>query len=422
MTNSKNVHTVSMAASPMGVVPEEIHNLINSGALFVVNHSGGKDSQAMMLKVRSLVPDDQILVIHAHLPEVEWEGIEAHINDTCEGVEIRVVTAIDKNGNEKRLLQMVEDKKRFPSPSCRQCTSDLKRGPIEKAVRHYLKETGRQNLQIVQCLGLRAEESSSRAKKPVLEFSERNSKAGRQWWLWLPIHDFRTEDVFEVIRDAGQHVHWAYAAGMTRLSCCFCIMSSKADLRTAARLKPELYKRYVELEKKIGFTMMMPKKGEAPKGLEEITGIAAVSTSSEPVGRDVSHQSDNTMGCLQKRVEGFRPDLSILREPHGRERLIDGYSLEGCRGLHQMGAEYVRTISRKPRPSTFCANALRFVGDLTCVGHLTRLHNSCGLDIDHNALQSRLNRTKAEIGPYPHNVGTACQAFFPLSLWLMWYD
>ena len=55
---------------------------------------------------------------------------------------------------------------------------------------------------------------------------------------------------------------------MSRLSCVFCIMASTQDLRTAAPLKPELYRRYTALEKRLGFTLSMSKKP-----LPEITGI-----------------------------------------------------------------------------------------------------------------------------------------------------
>ncbi|MER9628358.1 hypothetical protein [Mesorhizobium sp. M0296] len=55
---------------------------------------------------------------------------------------------------------------------------------------------------------------------------------------------------------------------MTRLSCVFCIMASRGDLRTAAKLKPELYRRYVETEKRIGHTFSMNRQP-----LEEVTGI-----------------------------------------------------------------------------------------------------------------------------------------------------
>ena len=51
-------------------------------------------------------------------------------------------------------------------------------------------------------------------------------------------------------------------------------MSSHSDLCTAAKLNPKLFAEYVALEKEIDFTFMMPSKGKAPKGLEELTGIA----------------------------------------------------------------------------------------------------------------------------------------------------
>lgn len=242
-------------------VSPQITRLVARGATFVVNHSGGKDSQAMYLFIRSVVPASQIVVVHAELPGVDWDGIEAHIRSTIDHP-LLVCKA------RRTFLQMVEERGMFPSPSQRQCTSDLKRGPIEKTIRHTGKSL------IVNCMGLRAEESSARAKAEPFKYSERNSKAGREWYDWLPIHHWTVAQVFATIHEAGQEAHWAYAAGMSRLSCCFCIMSSKADLITAAKLKPTLYKTYVALEQRLGVTMMMPKKG-VKLYLTDITGIAA---------------------------------------------------------------------------------------------------------------------------------------------------
>jgi len=243
-----------------------IDELIARNALFVVNHSGGKDSQAMMIKIRQLVPKNQIMVVHAHLPGVEWEGTWEHVQETTKGYELRQCQA------KKTFFEMVRHRQMFPSPSYRQCTSDLKRGPIEKTIRHYIKENKLSGL-VVNCMGLRAEESTSRAKQQVFKFNERNSKAGREWYDWLPIHSWLVDKVFSTIKDAGEDPHWAYEAGMSRLSCCFCIMSNKADLNTAARINPELYAEYVALEQEVDHTMMMPRKGESPRTLEEITGI-----------------------------------------------------------------------------------------------------------------------------------------------------
>ena len=117
-------------------------------------------------------------------------------------------------------------------------------------------------------MGMRAEESPARARKAPWRRNDRMSAAGREAFDWMPIFDLSTEDVFRVIRGAGQAPHWAYAAGMSRLSCSFCILASRADLRRAAQLRPELYRVYAELERRIGHTL-------SPTGrpLPEVTGV-----------------------------------------------------------------------------------------------------------------------------------------------------
>jgi len=239
-------------------------SLVERGALFVVNHSGGKDSQAMFIKLRAFVPAHQLVVIHAVLPEVEWEGIVEHIEATIGETPLIFAQSV------KTLFEMVEHRGMFPSPANRQCTSDLKRGPIEREIRRYLKAYPEFGGLVVNCMGMRAEESTGRAKLDALKLNAGNSKAGREWYDWLPIHDMTEGEVFNAIHFAGEQPHWAYGAGMTRLSCCFCIMASQADLTTAARLNPTLYRRYVETEQRLGFTLSMSRKT-----LPEITGIAA---------------------------------------------------------------------------------------------------------------------------------------------------
>lgn len=241
----------------------ELLSLIERGAMFFVNHSGGKDSQAMFHFVHRHVPKEQIIVVHALLPDVEWDGVEEHVRNTV--FDIPVLTCKSR----RTLLQMIEERGMFPSPKNRQCTSDLKRGPIERTIR----STGHKL--IVNCMGMRAQESSGRSKLATFKFSERNSKAGREWYDWLPIHDWLIEDVFDYIRLNGQKPHWAYEKGMTRLSCCFCIMSSKQDLTTAAKLNPGLYAKYVNLENITGQVMMMPSKKYGRLTLEQITGVRA---------------------------------------------------------------------------------------------------------------------------------------------------
>jgi hypothetical protein len=71
----------------------------------------------------------------------------------------------------------------------------------------------------------------------------------------------------------GFAFHWAYVAGMRRLSCSFCIMASREDLARAAGLRPDLFAEYVALERKIRHTFLMPKKSEPPRYLDEVLGI-----------------------------------------------------------------------------------------------------------------------------------------------------
>lgn len=243
-------------------IDNKILELINRGALFFCNTSGGKDSQAMYIHLRHLVPEDQLIVIHAYLPEVEWEGTTDHIERFLRGHRFEVCQA------KKTFFDMVEHRGKWPSSKQRQCTSDLKRGPLEKLIRKISQELS--NGLIVNCMGMRAEESPARAKKEVFKYSERNSIAGREWYEWLPIHDWEESDVFDCIHENGEVPFHTYSKGMKRKSCCFCIMACQNDLKIAAELRPELLARIVETEKRIGHTFKAPSKKHGARTLDQI--------------------------------------------------------------------------------------------------------------------------------------------------------
>ena len=245
-----------------------IRELIARKALFVVNHSGGKDSQAMMIHLLAQgVPAEQMLVIHASLGEVEWHGaLELAQKQAADAnVPFVVARAVYKDGSEKTFLNMVEkrfadrpDAPSFPSSGQRYCTSDLKRGPIQRETLRYMKARGL--TLVVNCEGLRADESPNRSKlHPFKQLTSKHAlaKAGREAYEWLPIHGLTTAEVFATIRAAGQEPHPAYKAGNERLSCVFCIFGSKGDLARGAKARPELFAKYVELEKTTGYTMHM---------------------------------------------------------------------------------------------------------------------------------------------------------------------
>ena len=246
-------------------VPPECRETIRAGALVAISHSGGKDSQAMTILLSRLVPRDQLIVVHAALGEVEWPGTVLHIENTIPpGVPL--IMAPVTSG--KTLLEQVEERGMWPSSSARWCTSGAKRGPIERELRRYLKAHPRFEGRLVNALGLRRDESRDRARRIPWWRNERMSVAGREVFDWLPVFELTTENVFRVIAEAAQSPHPVYSFGLTRCSCSFCIFASRSDLRRAAELRPDLYAKYAQLERRIAHTLSPTRKY-----LPELTGI-----------------------------------------------------------------------------------------------------------------------------------------------------
>ena len=243
----------------------ECRDMIRRGALVALNVSVGKDSQAMCLLVARVVPRDQLVAVHAQLGEVEWPGTIEHIENTIPPGGPLIMAPVTSG---KTLLEQVEERGMWPSKSARWCTSGTKRGPIERELRRYLKAHPRFEGRLVNALGLRRDESRDRAGRIPWRRNERMSVAGREVFDWLPVFQLTTEDVFRVIAKAGQSPHPVYSFGLTRCSCSFCIFASRSDLRRAAELRPDLYAKYAQLERRIAHTLSPTRKY-----LPELTGI-----------------------------------------------------------------------------------------------------------------------------------------------------
>ena len=257
-------------------VPTQCRDLIERGALVAVNHSGGKDSQSMTIVLSRIVPREQLVIVHAPLGEVEWNGTVSHIRDTLPP-DVPLIMARTASG--KSLLQRVEERGLWPGIRQRFCTGDLKRTPIERELRRYLKAHPHFEGRLVNAMGLRRDESRERARRIPWRRNERMSVAGREVCDWLPIFELSTDDVFRIITEAGQSPHPVYSLGLTRCSCSFCIFASRSDLRRAAELRPGLYAKYVHLERRIGHTLS-PSRIPLP----ELTGIP-VETAASSVRR-----------------------------------------------------------------------------------------------------------------------------------------
>lgn len=257
-----------------------INQLIQCGALFVANHSGGKDSDAQLIKLRQTVPSNQLLVIHASLGKFEWPGAMELAEERANTAGLAFIVARASKTMFEMVLRRFEKRPEvpsWPSASTRQCTSDLKRGPIQREVRRYAKANGFKT--VVNCLGFRDEESPARRKRQ--EFSKMGiSNSVLTWYEWLPIQTMSVTEVFWSILQAGMQPHYAYglkiidgepvATKNKRLSCVFCLMGSANDIRHGGQEHPELLAEYDNMEKHTGYTMHMSR---VP--LIEIVGAAA---------------------------------------------------------------------------------------------------------------------------------------------------
>jgi 3'-phosphoadenosine 5'-phosphosulfate sulfotransferase (PAPS reductase)/FAD synthetase len=122
------------------------------------------------------------------------------------------------------------------------------------------RHLGVENVRILSCMGLRAEESPARARRSPFGFDSRASNGRRHVDVWLPLHGWSVQQVWRRIRASGVRHHPAYDLGMPRLSCCFCIFSPRSALLLAGKHNPELLAEYVEVEREIGhkFRLELP--------------------------------------------------------------------------------------------------------------------------------------------------------------------
>lgn len=270
----------------------------------LVNTSAGKDSMALLTALVELARAqgvdvrDKLLAVHCDLGRVEWAGTadlaaehaatygvpfvkvaketdllqqvrQRKLNLTAKAAKLTAQAATARAAGDLAGAAALEvdaakkaDAPAWPSSAARWCTSDQKTGQVEKlmtalaaAHREQLAAAGEQArpIRILNTLGIRAAESAARAlKAPFGRDSASNTR--REVTRWLPIFTWSDAQVWDTIRRSGLRVHGAYLIGMTRLSCGLCVLSSRADLVTAARANRALVDEYAAMEDEVAAT------------------------------------------------------------------------------------------------------------------------------------------------------------------------
>jgi 3'-phosphoadenosine 5'-phosphosulfate sulfotransferase (PAPS reductase)/FAD synthetase len=278
---------------------------LQSYDIILVSTSGGKDSQVMLSVVCELADvagvRDRVVAVHCDLGRLEWSGCPELAAEQCAhfGVPLHIMRRpqgdILANVREKHATNLRKGKQQCPWPgyATRYCTKGHKTAQVWRLMTQLSREVrervGKRPVRILDCWGNRAEESKRRAKQAPLEYNQEASNKKPADWArvngvryvdtWLPIHAWSTEQVWARIEAEGVPHHWAYDAGMPRLSCCFCFFALQS--RKSKPLPAEeqllwliagyhnrpLLREYVAVEQETGYTYV---QGFSMADLEQV--------------------------------------------------------------------------------------------------------------------------------------------------------
>lgn len=256
-------------------ITPDIKAMLRDGAAVALSISGGKDSQALLMSVaeyvRSMGCGNDMFAIHAHLGRAEWPQTIGHCEEICEKVGVELVVVSRDKGDlvdrwKERMVKLQGTGKPFwSSAKNRYCTSDMKRGPINKRLRKYDI--------VISVEGIRAEESRARAQKPVSHIRKEITTRSRRAMTWNPLLNWAMNDVYEYwgqsvssLLDAREsyrmsglvpdwwNYHPAYAMGNDRLSCAICVLGSNNDVKNGVRHNPTLAAELIQMEEESGYS------------------------------------------------------------------------------------------------------------------------------------------------------------------------
>lgn len=228
--------------------------------------SGGKDSTAMAFATMRFLDavghQGPRILIHSDLGRLEWKAslpLCQHLAARL-GLDLIVVRRQAGDLLDRWLTRWHNNCARYAHLECvrlilpwstaamRFCTSELKTALIcRDLVERFAGCT------ILSASGIRRQESSNRAKAPILTSQMRLTSKTFQTcgFDWHPLLGWSLRDVLNYHQDCDFPLHEAYTRyGTSRVSCAFCILSSRADLLASSTCagNHDIYRELVDLE------------------------------------------------------------------------------------------------------------------------------------------------------------------------------
>jgi len=261
---------VEASSFPIETSPE-VRDLLAAHAPVALGVSGGKDSSATALATTTYLDEmghrGPRLLIHSDLGRVEWReslpmcqrladflGLELVVvrrlaGDLLDRWQVRWRTNVERYAN----LETVRLILPWSTPSMLFCRSELKAAIIcRELIQRFPGQV------ILSATGIRREESATRAHAPIAVQQPRLTNATHRTsgFDWHPIVSWSMAQVLAYHQIRQFPLHPAYARGMTRVSCAYCVLASLADLTTSATSpnNQELYRELVEMEIRSSFS------------------------------------------------------------------------------------------------------------------------------------------------------------------------
>jgi 3'-phosphoadenosine 5'-phosphosulfate sulfotransferase (PAPS reductase)/FAD synthetase len=202
------------------------------GRRVIVSVSGGKDSAAASLHLRELG------IEHTRVfADTGWEH-----DVTYEYLRGPLTAALGPIIEVKGLLgfaDLVRKKRIFPDRTKRFCTTELKMKPIKQ----YMDTLDEEILNVV---GIRADESEARSKLAETEWSDFFDCE-----VWRPLIRWTVDDVIAIHKRHGLAPNPLYLRGATRVGCWPCIHARKEEIRLVADSDPKRIDEIRALEKEV---------------------------------------------------------------------------------------------------------------------------------------------------------------------------
>ncbi|WP_416969420.1 hypothetical protein [Streptomyces sp. 4F14] len=226
----------------------------------IIGDSGGKDSGVLVHEVCAQADAagqlHKVRILHCDLGRtpnghlIEWPGALEVARSHAALYDVPFT--VRRSRRWPSLWDRIMSHGNWPGFFARFCTSDLKTA----VGRDYVDEVGAglrlgRPVRAGYALGMRAEESRARSKKPVIEQHRMTAVSLRDVTTWLPVHRLTTDDVWKAHRDYSIPWHPAYEH-VGRLSCRACPLAKREDLIASARLNPGIFAEMAGAEEHLG--------------------------------------------------------------------------------------------------------------------------------------------------------------------------